>query len=147
MDYLRKLSGQRITGVLNAPRAGLDAVQSGEYHLALNIFNNHTVISRALGAPVQWIPMEPAMGVLSVVSVTRDAPRPNAAKLLVSFLVSEDGQKLLQAADYIPVDPDVPPRDPALRPDTGNFKAIYFTPEQVAATMPKWMQIVKDVFR
>jgi ABC-type Fe3+ transport system substrate-binding protein len=146
MDFLRRLARQDIVGMLNASRAGLDAVVSGEFPIALNIFNNHTIISRALGAPVAWIPMQPAMAVLSVVSVTKGGPHPNAGKLLVDFLVSEEGQKLFRDADYIPVDPGVPPRDPGLRPDSGHFDAIYFTPEQVAASMPRWMQIFKDLF-
>jgi iron(III) transport system substrate-binding protein len=146
MDYLRRLSKQNVVGVLNASRAGLDAVVQGEYPIALNIFNHHAVISRAQGAPVAWIAMEPAMAVLSVISATNGGPHPNAGKLLVDFLVSPEGQTLFRDANYIPVDPDVPPRDPKLRPDSGRFKAIYFTPEQVAASMPGWMKIFKDIF-
>ena len=84
---------------------------AGEYSIALQIFNNHAVISAAQGAPVAWIPMNPAMGVLSVVSVTAGAPHPNAGKLLVDFLASPDGQNIFRDADYIPVDPAVPPKD------------------------------------
>jgi ABC-type Fe3+ transport system substrate-binding protein len=145
--YLQRLAGQDISGVLNAARAGLDQVIAGETPIALNIFNNHTIISAAQGAPVAWIAMQPAMADLSVISVTAGAPHPNAGKLLVDFLASPDGQRLFQAADYIPVDPDVPPRDPTLRPDGVAFQAIYFTPEQVASNMPHWLEVYNDVFR
>ena len=146
MDYLRKLATQNITGVLNASRAGLDPVVAGEFPLALNIFNNHTIISKAQGAPITWVPMAPVMAVLSVASVTKGAPHPNAGKLLVDFLVSKEGQQLFREADYIPVDPAIPPRDASLRPDSGGFSAIYFTPEQVAGSMPGWMKILRDLF-
>ena len=90
---------------------------AGEYSIALQIFNNHAVISAAQGAPVTWIPMNPATGILSVFSVTEGAPHPNAARLFVDYLVSADGQKLFRDADYLPVDPAVPPKraEPASR--------------------------------
>ena len=110
MAYLRELAKQDITGVDAAARQVLDQVIAGEYSLALGIFNHHAVISAAKGAPVDWIPMEPAMAVLSVISVTKDAPHPNAGKLLVDYLVSSEGQEFFRDADYLPVDPAVPPR-------------------------------------
>ena len=146
LDYLRRLAKQDVVGILNASRAGLDTVVAGEFPLALNIFNNHTIISRAQGAPIAWIPMAPVMAVLSVASVTKGAPHPNAGKLLVDFLVSEEGQKIFRDADYIPVDPNIPPRDATLRPDSGHFEALYFTPEQVAGSMPRWMELLKEIF-
>ena len=145
--YLEKLSNQNVSGLQVAARQVLDQVIAGEYAIALNIFNNHAVISAGKGAPSAWIPMNPAMAVLSVVSVTKDAPHTNAGKLFVEFLVSEDGQKIYRDADYMPVDPTVKPRDPALRPDGVKFTSITFTPEQIEANMPKWAGVFKDYFR
>ena len=125
----------------------LDQVIAGEYAIALNIFNNHAVISAAKGAPVDWIPMDPALGVLSVISVTKDAPHPNAGRLFVEFLMSEDGQKIYRDAEYLPVDPNVPPKDLALRPDGVKFRAIYKTPEEIDREMPRWTEVFKSIFR
>lgn len=147
MAYLRELSKQNITGVQVAARQVLDQVIEGEYSIALNIFNNHAVISAAKGAPSEWIAMNPAMAIPSVVSVSKDAPHPNAGKLLVDFLASEDGQRLYRDADYMPMDPAVPPRDPALRPDGSKFRAVTFTPEEIEANMGKWAGVFKDIFR
>ncbi len=147
MDYLRALSRQNIAGLQVAARQVLDQVISGEYGIALNIFNNHAVISAAKGAPVDWIPMNPAMAVLSVISVSKDPPHPNAGKLLVEFLVSEEGQKIYRDAEYMPVDPTAPARDPTLRPGSETFRAITFTPEQIEATMPKWAGVYQQIFR
>lgn len=147
MAYLRQLSGQKITGLQVAARQVLDQVVAGEYAIALNIFNNHAVISAAKGAPVEWIPMEPALAVFSCLSLTAGAPNPNAGKLFIDFLMSEEGQKLYRAADYLPVDPAVPPKDSSLRPDDKTYEAIFVTPEEVFANLPKWGAIYKDVFR
>jgi iron(III) transport system substrate-binding protein len=147
MAYLREFARQQPTGLAVAARQVLDMVIAGEYALALNIFNNHAVISAAKGAPVDWIPMNPALGVLSVVSVTKDAPHPNAGRLFLDFLTSEEGQKIYRDAEYLPVDPNVAPKDLGLRPDGDKFKAIYKTPEEVDREMPRWAEIAKSLFR
>ncbi len=145
--YLKKLAGQDIAGLQTAARQVLDQVIAGEYAMALNIFNNHAVISANKGAPAAWIAMSPAMTIFSVVSLAKDAPHPNAGKLLIEFLVSEEGQKLYRDADYMPIDPAVAPREPALRPDGGKFRAAAFTPEEIEMRMPKWSAIYKELFR
>jgi ABC-type Fe3+ transport system substrate-binding protein len=146
-DYLRALSAQKITGLGVSARQVLDQTISGEYSIALQTFNNHSVISAAQGAPVDWISMNPAMALFSVVSVTKDAPHVNAGKLLVEFLTSKEGQEIFRAADYIPVDPEVAPKTPNLRPDGKTFDAIYFTPEQIDGDMPKWVALYNKYFR
>jgi ABC-type Fe3+ transport system substrate-binding protein len=147
MAYLRALAGQNITGVDATARQVLDQVMAGEYPLTLGIFNHHAVISAGKGAPVDWIAMEPAMAVLSVISMTKDAPHPNAGKLLVDYLVSSEGQAFFRDADYLPVDPQTPARVANLTPDGGHFRAIYFTPEDTLANMPRWRSIFEDLFR
>lgn len=147
MAYLRELSKQNITGLQASARKVLDQVVAGEYAIALNIFNNHAVISAQKGAPVSWIPMEPALAVFSGLSLTAGAPNPNAGKLFIDFLVSEEGQKLYKQANYLPVDPKVPPNDPSLRPGDSTFDAVFKTPEEIFELLPKWGEVAKDIFR
>ena len=147
MDYLRKLAAQNITPVNFSARQALDQVIAGEHAIVLQAFHHQAVISAGQGAPIDWIPFEPAMAVLSTIAVTRNAPKPAAARLFVDFLMSDEGQKLLRDSDYIPVDPAVPARDPALKPETRGFKAIYVTPEKLVDELPKWAAIFKELFR
>jgi ABC-type Fe3+ transport system substrate-binding protein len=147
MAYLQKLAKQNIADLSISSRAIYDRVISGEYPLALQLMNHQAYISAKQGAPVDWIPMNPALSDLNVVGVSKNAPHPNAAKLFVNFLISDDGQKIFRDAGYIPVAPDVPPLDPKLRPNGTTFKAIYFTPEQVEDSMPRWMKIFSQYFR
>jgi ABC-type Fe3+ transport system substrate-binding protein len=145
--YLRKLSQQNILALQLSARQVLDQVIAGEAAIALNIFNNHAVISAAQGAPVAWIPMQPAEAVFSVISLTRGAPHVNAGKLLINYIVSTEGQQLFRNANYIPADQNVPPLVPGLRPDGKNFKAAYFLPEQIEAGMPTWKNIYDEYFK
>ncbi len=145
--YLRALAKQDLNGHVVSARQMLDMVIAGEFPVALQIFNNHAVISAGKGAPSGWIPMQPALGLLSVSSITKLAPHPAAAKLFMEFLVSEEGQKLMAASGELPVHPDVRPGDPSLRPDGETFRAIYFTPEQLDEALPAWNRIFNEIFR
>jgi iron(III) transport system substrate-binding protein len=147
MDYLRRLSAQQIVGQRMAARAVLDRVIAGEYALALNIFNHHAVISAKKGAPSDWIPMQPALGVLSVFSIVKNGPSTDAAKLFLDFLTSTEGQAFFRDADYIPADPKVTPIEPSLRPDGKTLRIKFFTPAQVDENLGKWADIAKEIFR
>ena len=147
MAYLRKLAGQNITGLKISARAVVDQVIAGEYPLALQILNDNVVISRNIGAPVAWLPMNPAFASVSIISVTAKARHPNAGRLLTEFVVSEEGQKIAADHDYIPVNPNVAPRDPSLRPDGVTFRALSFSPEEVETSMPGWKAVYDELFR
>jgi len=138
-------SGHHQLGV--SARTVVDQSIAGEYPLVLQIFNHQPVISARRGAPIDWIPMNPAMAVLSVAGVTKAAPHPSAAKLLVDFFISDEGQKLFRDAIISRSPPDVPPRDPALRPDGKSFRGLFFSPEETDAAMPHWLDVYNEIFR
>jgi ABC-type Fe3+ transport system substrate-binding protein len=145
--YLRELARQDIIQLGGSARTVVDQAVAGEFPVVLQAFNHQPVISARLGAPIDWIPMSPAMAVLSVAGVTKSAPHPNAAKLLVDFFVADEGQKLFRDVDYIPAAPDIAPRQPSLRPDGNSFRAIFFSPEQSDAAMPHWLEVYNEIFR
>ena len=147
VDYLRRLAKQNIVSLGASARTVLDQAITGEFPIGLQIFNYHAVISAAKGAPVAWAPSFPSTVSPSVVSVTLHAPHPNAAKLLAEFLVSDEGQTLFRNADYIPANPAVPPRDPALKPGPSTFTATFLKPEVITASMPGWAKLFDELFK
>jgi ABC-type Fe3+ transport system substrate-binding protein len=147
MDYLKALGRQRIVNIEASSRAILDQVIAGEYPIGLMMFNHHTVISAQKGAPSDWIKMEPVPVALDAVGLLKDAPHPNAARLLIDFLTSEDGQRVLQKADYLPAMPSVPAMKAGLRPQDGGFKATFLRPDDIYDRIPAWSKIVTDLFK
>jgi ABC-type Fe3+ transport system substrate-binding protein len=145
--YLRELAKQNITKLGGSGRSVTDQAIVGEYAVVLQVFNHQPVISAKRGAPIDWIPLNPSMTILSVGGLTRGAPHPNAGKLMLDFLTSDDGQKLFRDSDYIPAAPDVPPRDLKMRPDGQTFRGIFFTPERVDAGMQQWAKAFDEIFR
>jgi len=147
MDYLRAFAQQRIVNVDASSRAVLDQVISGEYWINLMAFNHHVMISARKGAPVDWLKLEPVPVTLDALGLLKSAPHPNAARLLLDFLLSEDGQKVFQQNDYLPALPSVPATVPGLRPHDGGFKANFMQPEEIHRELPKWIKVTQDLFR
>ena len=145
--YLKELAKQNIAGVTFPARTVLEQVMSGEYAIILQNFNSQAVVAAAKGAPVKWIPLSPASVVLAVAAAVKDSPHPAAAKLLLDFLTSTEGQTIFRDSDYVPADPKVTPRDPSVRPDEKNMHAEYFTPEEVDARMSEWAALFNEYFR
>ena len=146
-EYLAKLAKQNITPLKVSGRQVLDLVISGEYPIGLQIFNNHAFISANKGAPADWIKMQPPLVTYAVMSVLKDAPTPNAAKLLIDFIVSEEGQRVFADAGELPVHPGVKLKDPTMIPDGVNFKGTFLTPEELDAGLPGWTKIFEEYFR
>jgi len=147
MEYLRKLAKQRIITVTISDRALLDQVIAGEYLMAIAMTNHNIEISRHEGAPVAWIPLEPALMTSEQIGLTSLGPHPNAGLLFVEYALSREGQTVFQKAGYIPAHPAIPPRDPKLLPATGGFKANVFAPMTIEQNLKRWDDIYNQVFR
>src|SRR5262245_50071922 len=146
MAFLRALAKQDIINVDATNRAILDQVIYGQYPMALSIFNHHAVLSAQKGAPVEWLKVEPISAPMHSVGLTKNGPHPNAGKLLIDFLTSEEGQKTLAEVEYIPAMPSVPAKTPSVKPEGGGFKANILSPDTVTRNLDSWYKIKKELF-
>ncbi len=147
MAYLQKLAAQNVAKSTASNRAVLDLVIAREYAIAINIFNYHAVISKSLGAPVDWQPLEPVPGQVKTLGLAKNAPHPYAAMLMIDFLISKDGQKLFQDLDYLPAHPDVPAKVADLKPGGGRFtKVNYIAPEMLFEKQDNWEKVFEKLF-
>ena len=145
--FLQGMAKQNITGVPAAARQILDQVIAGEYALGIMMFNHHSVISAAKGAPVKWLPMSPSVMTVNVAAVLKDAPRPNAGKLFFDYMISDEGQTIFRDNDYLPTNPNVPARARELLPDGRNFRGILLSGDDIEIEMPGWARLFQDIFR
>src|ERR1019366_2303224 len=145
-DFLRALSKQSIVNVDATNRAILDQVILGEYAISLNAFNHHAMLSAQKGAPVGGRRLEPISGLMHSVGLTRNAPHPNAGRLLIDFLTSEGGQKTLAEVEYLPAMPAVAAKTPELKPEGGGFKANMLSPDTVTRNQDHWIEVKKEAF-
>lgn len=148
MAYLEKLSAQRITKMDTSQRAVLDRVVLGDFPIALMVFNHHIPISNAKGAKLEWLRMEPLVSSAGLIALVKEAPHPNAARLLIDFILSEEGQTIMASAGYLPSNPAVSALDPTLQPGGPQpFDFTFMTPEIVAEKLPSWVETTNRLFR
>jgi ABC-type Fe3+ transport system substrate-binding protein len=147
MAYLKRLAAQNIAKSTASARAVLDMVIADEYAIAINMFNYHAVISRSAGAPVDWQAIEPVPGPVKTLGLAKNPPHPHAAMLFIDFLLSKDGQKIFQEADYLPAHPDVPAKVADLKAGGGRFtKVNYMGPELLFEKEEKWVELFQKLF-
>jgi iron(III) transport system substrate-binding protein len=78
-------------------------VAAGEFTASL-LYAHRTQLTKDRGAPIDWVKTsKPIVVSQNAVAVLEKAARPNAARLLVDFLMSEAGQKLLYDGGQIPL--------------------------------------------
>jgi iron(III) transport system substrate-binding protein len=147
MDYLEKLAEQEIVNVPASQRVVLDKVISGEFPIGLMTFNHHTIISQEKGAPIEWVKLEPVIQTINPLGIVKDAPHPNAAKLLVEFILSEEGQQVFQKGLYIPANPAVAAAEPSLKPEQGGFEVTVISPEATEDDLQAMVDIYNDLFK
>jgi iron(III) transport system substrate-binding protein len=147
MAYLHRLAAQHLVNIQATPRAVLDQVIAGEYPLALQIVNYHAELSAAQGAPTTWLRIEPAAANLNYLGIARRAPHPNAARLFMAYVMSEEGQMVFAKAGYIPANPRIPALYPETKPSDGHYRAVLLTPEMAHAHFQEWLRIYNDLFK
>ena len=146
MAYLKALSRQEISNVNIAARALVDQCAIGEYPIVLNIFNHHAAMVAAKGAPIDWIKLDVIGAPMQVAGLLKDAPHPNAGKLFLDFMSSEEGQTILAHADLLPAMPGIPATNPQVKPEVAGFKPVYLPQDLLARETDRWVQIYRDLF-
>jgi len=105
VDLLRKLATQEIQF-----RVGHTLIQTlaaaGERPIVVVAFANGVERLKKEGAPIEWIGVDPIIGLTFGLGLVKDAPHPNAARLFIDFLLSKEGQEIIAEAGYY-----VPRRD------------------------------------
>ncbi|MCW4115452.1 extracellular solute-binding protein [Aurantimonas sp. MSK8Z-1] len=145
--YLDKLAAQGVTNMSSSQRTVLDRVIVGDFPIGLMVFNHHVEISKAQGAPIEWLRMEPLVSSASLLGLIKGGPNPNAGKLFIDWLLSEEGQRVLASTSYLPTRPGVDATIPTLLP-TGpqHFDTTFMSPTIVADNLKDWIAILDEKF-
>ena len=150
MAFLRRLRAQNIVNFgAGNPRTLVDRVIAGEYPIALQIFAHHPLISAAKGAPVTTQLLAPVASSAGTLVIPKGTRHPYSAALLMDFLLSNEGQRILAAAEYLPVRPDVEPlaQIAPIVPSRAGVAENFISPEKLNAYTESSAKIVEDLFR
>jgi len=94
--FVRKLKEQNIRMHMMAGSALTQLVAAGEIFASPSQFYSATNVAAKRGAPVAWVPMDLVVTNAGGAAVYANAPRPHSALLFADFLLSAEGQKLLE---------------------------------------------------
>jgi iron(III) transport system substrate-binding protein len=124
----------------NTERVALAA--AGEYPLTIS-YNQTFERMVARGAPMDWLPLEPAVVSAFPIMIAAKAPHPNAARLYYDFSLSKEGQEMLTGMQRIPVRKDVEPNPPRL---FRGYKRVVENPEDYT-DFEGLVKLYNDIFK
>lgn len=91
-------------------------LSTGEFPLGL-VYAHRVEEMKAKGANIDWTPLDPIIVTPNLITLGKDAAHPNAARLLIDFCLSKEGQTILQQQQYrTPASVDIPPISPKMDP-------------------------------
>jgi iron(III) transport system substrate-binding protein len=99
-EFVKKLAAQDIQVHMVSARAVLDMVIAGEYAFSPTVSDSHAETSKRQGAPVEWVPLEPAPSYLGSIMIPKGFPHPYAALLFADFNISEEVADIYIKAGY-----------------------------------------------
>jgi iron(III) transport system substrate-binding protein len=115
LEFWRRLADQQVNF-----RKGYtlisELVSAGEFPVAVSLYQHRVDEYAEKGAPLQWVAPNPLVGGdPNKISLLKNAPRPNAAKVFIDFMLSAEGQKLLQDKGRSPGRIGIGPKNPRLK--------------------------------
>jgi iron(III) transport system substrate-binding protein len=138
MDYFRKLSALR-PDVRTGHILLANLVVAGEVPVGLTIYNSNIVPLKRKGAPVDFVPVQPVVARPQGIGVARNAPHPHAALLFTDFVLSPEGQRLLESLGRVPASLRV-------KSELNNFPFIVIDPSTALDEKDKWEKLWNDLF-
>ncbi len=113
-NFLKALAAQQ-PGVRDGHNITAQLLAAGEFHAVSNTYAHIAARIKTQGGPVQYVFDEPVITYVHPIALMKAAPHPNASKLLISFILSVEGQRMLRDQGRIPSHRDIDPKVFSLR--------------------------------
>ncbi|MDZ4347447.1 MAG: ABC transporter substrate-binding protein [Candidatus Binatia bacterium] len=108
-SFMEKLAAQSPS-LRDGNTLVLQLLAAGEYPVATGVYEYSIEDLKNRGAPVDWIGLEPVITYTVAVSLPSQPPRPFAAKLFIEWLLSKEGQEVVNQYGRVPIRDDVESR-------------------------------------
>jgi iron(III) transport system substrate-binding protein len=116
---------------------------AGEFPIAL-VFPFEIEQLKRRGAPVEWANgSDPIVTSINVVALSARAPHGNAGKLLINYILSEEGQTIIKNVSRVPIRPGVKPNVAKL--DQSTLK-IHYVPAEMFRKIAAYEKEFRDLF-
>ena len=102
MDYFRRLADMK-PDVRKGHVLLAELIAAGEIPVGLTVYNANAESLKRRGAPIDWAPVQPVVARAQGIGIARNAPNAKAAAAFVDFVLSPEGQELLNSMGRVPV--------------------------------------------
>ena len=117
-------------------------IMAGEDFLSPTTHSQGMATGQRKGAPVDWVNLEPVVGLTNVSALAKNAPHPHAAMLFLDFMLEKDGgQKAIRDVNRIPTHPEVLPNPPRLRE---GFEFVIVDPVKYIDTIDRYNKLWRE---
>ena len=140
LNYMRALAKQ--VQITDARTLIAQLIAAGEFKGGLTAYSTTFEQVKAVGAPADWVYLNPVFANIHPTGLSSKAPNPNAGKLFIDFVLSKRGQTLLKDLKRIPDRVDVVPDPPRLV--EGITPA--FATEEVFENFERYAKLFHDTF-
>ena len=113
LDFMRRFAQQQPQARTGRTLIA-QLVAAGEFKASVTVYSQSYEILKGSGAPVEWVALDPVYASVHPTGIAAKAPHPNAARLLMDFLLSKKGQEIIRSLRRIPDRTDTPPDPPRL---------------------------------
>jgi iron(III) transport system substrate-binding protein len=112
--YMKKLAAQNVIIAPGGNRNMVELTMAGEYPIAIGAFSHRVGQYQKKGAPMGWMKDDVIIVTPQAVGISHHGKSPNAAKLIVDYLLSMEGQSLMRKLGRVPAHPKVDADPPEL---------------------------------
>lgn len=85
----------------------LQLLAAGEFPIAAGVYEYSIEDLKSKGAPVDWLGLEPVITYTVAASLPSQPNNPNSAKLFIEWLVSKEGQEVINQYGRVPIRDDI----------------------------------------
>jgi iron(III) transport system substrate-binding protein len=132
MAYFRKLAEMR-PDVRKGHVLLAELIAAGEIPVGLTVYNANAESLKRKGAPIDWLPVQPVVARAQGIGIARNAPHPQAAAAFVDFVLSPEGQELLNSMGR-------PPVSTRVRTHMNKFEYTLIDPAVVLDEQDRWVK-------
>ena len=138
MAYFQRLSEMK-PDVRKGHVLFAELIAAGEIPVGLTVYNANAGSLKRRGAPIDWVPVQPVVARPQGIGIARNAPNAKAAAAFVDFVLSPEGQQLLESMGRVPVSTKV-------RTHMNRFDYTVVDPASALEEQEKWNSLWEGLF-
>lgn len=116
-----------------------ELVSAGEVPVGLTIYQSNAATLRKRGGPIEWVALDPVVTRPQAIGVAKYALHPHAALLFTDFVLSPEGQMLLESMGRSPISTKI-------KSEFSTMKYTMIDPVVVLEESEKWDKMWNELF-